>query len=191
MGKRRSLTKNDKQNIIILFQEGIKQKDIAAKLNYNQSTVSRAIYQYKKYGISLDHKHPSGRPRKTSAREERIIQRTIRKNRFTTLLDTKVQLEKRGINISVSTTFRRLKDLGYINATPKRKPLLTQKQRKKRIDWAKIKVKNDSTFWNRVIFSDESSFEIPIGDHGKVWRKKESNIILSASKLVLNILSSL
>ena len=46
----------------------------------------------------------------------------------------------------------------------------------KRLNWAKYyNIDNyqtkGGTFWNRVIFSDESSFTLPISKKGNVWRK--------------------
>ncbi|GFX00952.1 transposable element Tc1 transposase [Trichonephila clavipes] len=54
----------------------------------------------------------------------------------------------------------------------RRKPFVSKVNRKKRIDSAKENEKQDSKFWNHVIFSDESKFNIHGSDeHQKVWRK--------------------
>ncbi|GFX77662.1 transposable element Tcb1 transposase [Trichonephila clavipes] len=54
----------------------------------------------------------------------------------------------------------------------RRKPFVSKVNRKKRIDFAKENEKQDRNFWNSVIFSDESKFNIHGSDgHQKVWRK--------------------
>ena len=55
----------------------------------------------------------------------------------------------------------------------KQKPLITQKQKQKRLEWAKkhqIWVRRQ---WDTVIWSDESRFEVCVGDtRGRVIRTK-------------------
>ncbi|GFV67025.1 transposable element Tcb1 transposase [Trichonephila clavipes] len=54
----------------------------------------------------------------------------------------------------------------------RRKPFVSKVNRKKRIDFAKENEKQDRNFWNSVIFSDESKFNIHGSDgHQKVWKK--------------------
>ncbi|GFU02036.1 transposable element Tcb2 transposase [Trichonephila clavipes] len=54
----------------------------------------------------------------------------------------------------------------------RRKPFVSKMNHKKRIDFAKGNEKRDRNFWNSVIFSDESKFNIHGSDgHQKVWRK--------------------
>ncbi|GFU98571.1 transposable element Tc1 transposase [Trichonephila clavipes] len=56
-----------------------------------------------------------------------------------------------------------------------RKPFVSKVNRKKRIDFAKGNEKQDRNFWNSVIFSDESKFNIHGSDgHQKVWRKENA-----------------
>ena len=70
-------------------------------------------------------------------------------------------------------TIRRvLRKAGYHGRNMRRKPFVSKVNRKKRIDFAKENVKQDRNFWNSVIFSDESKFNIHGSDgHQKVWRK--------------------
>ncbi|GFW73744.1 transposable element Tcb2 transposase [Trichonephila clavipes] len=54
----------------------------------------------------------------------------------------------------------------------RRKPFVSKVNRKTRIDFAKENEKQDRNFWNSVIFSDKSKFNIHGSDeHQKVWRK--------------------
>ncbi|GFX73675.1 uncharacterized protein TNCV_4289911 [Trichonephila clavipes] len=64
----------------------------------------------------------------------------------------------------------------------RRKPFVSKVNHKKRIDFAKENEKQDRNFWNSVIFSDESKFNIHGSDgHQKVWRK--ANAALEPKKM--------
>jgi hypothetical protein len=45
------------------------------------------------------------------------------------------------------------------------KPLLTEKQKKNRLLWAQSKVKCTDEDWSKVVFSDESKFDVSVGDY--------------------------
>ncbi len=53
------------------------------------------------------------------------------------------------------------------------KPLLNNRQRQKRLAWAKDKNDWTAAEWSKVMFSDESKFSISFGNQGpRVWRKR-------------------
>ncbi len=53
------------------------------------------------------------------------------------------------------------------------KPLLNNRQRQKRLVWAKDKKDWTAAEWSKVMFSDESKFCISFGNQGpRVWRKR-------------------
>ncbi|KAF7655024.1 hypothetical protein LDENG_00061880 [Lucifuga dentata] len=62
--------------------------------------------------------------------------------------------------------------MGYKCHIPSVKPLLNQRQRQKRLTWAKEKKNWTIAQWSKVLFSDESKFCISFGNQGpRVWRK--------------------
>ncbi|KAF7659729.1 hypothetical protein LDENG_00293710 [Lucifuga dentata] len=62
--------------------------------------------------------------------------------------------------------------MGYKCCIPSVKPLLNQRQRQKRLTWAKEKKNWTIAQWSKVLFSDESKFCISFGNQGpRVWRK--------------------
>jgi len=161
-----------KEKIIFDCDNGMKQIDIANKYKVAQSTVSNIILEKKKKGFVTGHNLGAGRKRKTTPRNERILQRLVRKSGFSTVNDYKEMLETSNINISKSTIERRLKEYGFKKYTPLCKPQLSFKQRKRRVEWARKYVVKGEDYWDKVIFSDESSFVLPVGPNGKIWRKK-------------------
>jgi hypothetical protein len=75
-------------------------------------------------------------------------------------------LERKGIEVSQSTIRRRLLESGGKWTSPTPKPLLLERHRNNRLLWA-LNVKNVD--WNRVIFTDESTFKLNQNTK-KVWQ---------------------
>ena len=65
-----------------------------------------------------------------------------------------------GKKVSVSTVRRSLNDSGLYGRVARRKPLLNDKHRRKRLDFAKRYQSWTSEDWKKVIFSDESRFQL-------------------------------
>ena len=131
------------------------------------STVSRILLQYKKTG-DITPKVSTGRDRLLSPRDERELLLTMRRQptpRPSTLrhsLSTKV---------STQTVTRTLHRAGFHPYRMRRKPRLTSAQRHARLMWAKEYSQKPTTFWDTVIFSNESSFHTHETIKGRfVWR---------------------
>ncbi len=78
-----------------------------------------------------------------------------------------------GVSASRTTTHRRMQDMGFSFRIPCVKPLLNNRQRQKRLAWAKDKKDWTAAEWSKVMFSDESKFCISFGNQGpRVWRKR-------------------
>ena len=75
----------------------------------------------------VDHKPGGGRKRITNCRNERTINRIVRKNRFSTLIAYRKSLSELNVNISLTTLQRRMKDLEYVIRVPKRKGSMGQR----------------------------------------------------------------
>ncbi len=66
-----------------------------------------------------------------------------------------------------------MQDMGFSCRIPCVKPLLNNRQRQKRLAWAKDKKDWTAAEWSKVMFSDESKFSIYFGNQGpRVWRKR-------------------
>ena len=73
--------------------------------------------------------------------------------------------------VSERTTRRRLKSSGYNGRQARKKPFISTKNQKKRIQWAKEMVKKTMTFWKQVVFTNESKIEISGDGRVFIWRK--------------------
>ena len=78
-----------------------------------------------------------------------------------------------GTEVSVSTVRRMLNAEGLHAWTPRRTPLLTQKHKKSRRQFAKNNINKPKRFWDSVLWSDETKLELlgPM-DQRYVWRRR-------------------
>ena len=107
-------------------------------------------------------------------REDRILLRKSTEDRFKTSTqiasEVKEEFQK---DLSTRTVRRRLKEVGMKARRPAKKPLLTKRMKENRLNWAKDKKDWTEADWSRVIFSDESKFNL-IGPDGSrtVYRRQ-------------------
>lgn len=119
----------------------------------------------------------------TKARQDRLLRALVKNNRFMSTSELKEEWEKTGVSVSRTTTYRRLREIGFKSRVPATKPMLTSKQKKKRLTWAKAHEHWTTEDWSKVVFSDESRFCISFGDQGpRVWRKTGEAYLGSCTK---------
>ena len=81
--------------------------------------------------------------------------------------------QARGINVGVQTIRNRLHDSGLRARRPNVVPVLTQRHRQARLQWAREHRGWTLNQWSRVIFSDESRFAVDHNDGRiRVWRRR-------------------
>ncbi len=163
--------------IVTLRDEGFSVKEIAERTGADRRTVQRVCKRVKETG-TFKEKHRSGRPALLDARKRRIIARILQR------IDTKnaeaVRKEAKthhNIEVSRDTISRALKTMGYIARVKFKKPRLTVKQKKARLNWARKYASWTSDDWRKVIWSDESKFTL-VNSEGKeyVWVKQTDSL---------------
>src|ERR1700729_1953477 len=103
---RNELSQFDRARIIALWQEGLSRHQIANRLNFVRSTVSRIISRYEETGEV--HSRPrSGRPRVTSIREDRYIAQSARRYRLITVPALRSTFQRTYNRVISSATVRR------------------------------------------------------------------------------------
>jgi len=153
------LSIHDKDKIILLHQTDMKPLDIALKMGKAKRTVYKVIQEFKNTGEIVGPKQKSGRPRVTSAREDRKLERIVKQRPFKTQNQYRDAWKNAGTSVSKSTVQRRIRKSGYKHCVAKRRPMLKKFQRRvKRVKWAKQHRFLPRNYWNRVLWSDESFF---------------------------------
>lgn len=177
----------DVRNLVIKHRKEKKSYgEISKILNLSRATVQTIVKNFENSGYTED-KPRSGRPMKLSRRDVSFIIREVDKNPKVTapkLAEHIANISQKSIH--PRTIQRTLKDNGFRRRTPRKKPLLSEKNRKLRLEFAKEHKEKGIDFWKKVLFTDESKFNI-FGSDGraKVWRK--TNTALDPKNLVSTV----
>ena len=99
------------------------------------------------------------------------IKNLVKNNKYITTENIKNELSKENIKVSRQTIARKLQSLNFAYIEPKCKPLLTDKQILKRIEWCNKYINFN---WDNVKFTDESSFWLEF--KGKRWVNLNENV---------------
>lgn len=136
--------------------------------------ILRLKKKYEKTGNVKDKQRP-GWPPKLNERNERTIIRRLLIGEYTTAVSlTKSIQVNEDIEVSAETIRRVLRKNGFATRAKRKKPLLSKKHREKRLDFAKKFKDWTVQDWSRVVWSDESKFQIFSSDGREYcWRKQE------------------
>ena len=174
MAKRQKLDYSVRQAIVKLHKEKHTIREISEKVKRSKSVVGRVVITGK-----IVSAFKTCRPRKSSAREDRIMQRISLKDRFKSCTEIKRVMNRTScVNVSRQTVSRRLQEIGLFNRTPRKKPLVSSKN-KKRLEFANSYVIWTYENWAKVFFSDKNKFNL-FGNDGKNNVKRRIGEKLSA-----------
>lgn len=137
MGRKSDLSEAVKYRIVYLHEIGKTQLFIAKEVKCSQASVSRVLREYSNNKCFQNKHFKSGRKPVTSRRDERQLKKIVKKHRFRSVRYVHRKWKEMGINVSKSTTLRRLRKLGFRSRVPKIKPFLSSKQRAARVKWCK------------------------------------------------------
>lgn len=170
---RSELSVGERKIAINLHKERKSYAEIGHILKRSKSTIQKIINRYKTEE-RIQNKVRTGRPRKLTQREEKFVLREIKKNPKKSAPEIAAELQQLNGKMVHEDTIRRvLHQGGFKSGTPYK----TKQNRLKRLKFAQ-KYKNSSPdFWDKVIWSDESRFNV-FGSDGciKVWRKPNTGL---------------
>ena len=130
MPKGKVLSCDLKEKIVQLYQQKVKQRDISETLSLPRQTVNNVIKKYKGRNCVINLKR-GGRKRKTTKREDKLIKRVSEK--YPSMSGRQILKELPQVNVSQRTILRRLREEGLPARRPAKKPLLSKKNVKARI----------------------------------------------------------
>jgi hypothetical protein len=178
-------------NLFILSKHGTKANIRSTKMTYNRHAYNRDVLQ--SYWTS-DHytvvsqlvwKHTqtnnvvkdlprSGRPRVTSDRDDRALQRLVRRMPFATSPVLK-QHRLPNRRLSTRTVRNRLKSAGLKSRRVIKRPLLADRHRRSRLAWCLARRGWNLRTWRKIHWPDESRFLLRVtDDRMRVWRHKNT-----------------
>ncbi|KAI5706979.1 hypothetical protein M8J75_013076 [Diaphorina citri] len=160
MGKTREIPIQTRGEIIGLHKANVSNRQIANKLRISRRTVDNIVKKFKDHDTVLNKKR-SGRPKVTTSREDLKIKICSLRNRQLTAPQITADFNQgRDKSVSVSTIKRRLQKSGLNGRIAVSKPLLRPINKKKRLSWAQNHKDWTIDQWKKVLWSDESKFEI-------------------------------
>ena len=150
-----------------LTQEGYSQRTIASRLRLSRKAVRNAIKS------PTSHRGRCGRRRLSPPRQDRLLKVLVTKDPRATSAQLAQQVSETGDAMSARTVRRRLQeDFQLVARRPAKVPLLTERQRKLRLQFCREHVNKDAEWWDQVMFSDESTFQQVRGGGTHYVRRK-------------------
>jgi Transposase/DDE superfamily endonuclease len=171
----RTLSSASQNHILSLLEAGHTAGHIAASTGYGISTVSRLRSNH------LPHlsKSLGGRPSKLSSANIRHAQRLISSGKADTAVDVAKALRNvTNQPLSAQTVRRNLKAAGLKAVAKKKKPFLSKRHRKARMDFALAHQHWTVEDWKKVVWSDETKIN-RLGSDGRKWVWKKAGEGLS------------
>lgn len=161
-----------RERAIGMLTAGMSTRAVAVQLNVHNRTIGRLRARFRETGNTANRPHPR-RPRVTTAEQDRHIRLSHLRDRLrpaTRTADETVGLHNR--RISAQTVRNRLREANLRARRPHRGLDLTEGRRHTRLVWARVHARWTLARWRRVLFSDESRFQLYRADgRQRVWRR--------------------
>ena len=150
----------DRGKILAFRSEGKSIREIAKKIGCSPTTVLNTIKRFEETG-SLRDRNRIGRPSNLNDSDIRYLSLCSKRNRMKTVpvLTYEFNLTRKK-RVSYSCVRRGLKKSSLVGRVAAKKPLLRPANIKKRLLFAKQHVNWTKEQWRRVLFTDESKFEL-------------------------------
>ena len=170
--KRCELKEWQRLQVVQLKAKGLSHRAIGAAVGCSHTAVGLLCRKVKEEGTIRNRKR-SGRRRKTTAKDDAFIALQAKQNPMQSSREISETLATGTATISPATVRRRLRETCLRSHVVRAKPLMTKSAAQKRLAFAKKYVNMPLSFWQKVIFSDESKFEL-ISNRRKtrMWRPK-------------------
>ena len=172
MAQQRDLPESLAWRAIGRLEAGQSQREVANAIGVAQSVISRLWTRFQTTG-NVRRRPGQGRPRATTARDDRYLLLTTRRNRRqnATLLQRAFRTAT-GRTISTQTVRNRLREGGLYARRPMVCVPLTARHRVDRRLWAEEHRGWGRNEWGNVLFSDESRFSVePDNRRVFIWRE--------------------
>jgi transposase len=167
------LSPTDSARIIALIQDGRSQRYVAQFLDVSRCSVQRAVKRFQQTG-EYTRRRGSGRGKCTTARDDRFLALRVLRNRKTTAVNARNELQEvRGVAVSERTVRRRLVGHNLNARRPANGPQLTRQHRVGRLHFGREHQNWGIEEWGQILFTDESRFCLKSPDgRQRIWRRR-------------------
>ena len=168
------LNQNQRIQALTMLARGDNVSNVSRAFGCHRNTITRLRQRFQQTGGVADRRRP-GRPRVTNPRTVRFITLTYLRRRFQAATSS-----ARQYGISKQTVLRRLRQarqpiwprMPYVGQ------VLTARHRADRLQWAHRHFRWGRQQWSRVLFSDESRFNLSHHDGRIEFLEEEGNVLL-------------
>ena len=170
---RRRISEAQRWQIIDMHTTGISFKAIGRQMGYHYTIVSRLVRKHTQTNNVKDLSKP-GRPRVTTDRDDRALQRLVRRMPFATSPVLKQHwLPNR--RLSTRTVRNRLKSTDLKSRRVIKRPLLADRHRRTRLAWCLARRGWNLRTWRKIHWSDDSRFLLHVTEcRMRVWRHNDT-----------------
>uniref|UniRef100_A0A3B3DJG5 Transposase n=1 Tax=Oryzias melastigma TaxID=30732 RepID=A0A3B3DJG5_ORYME len=174
MPRSKEIQEEMRTKVTEIYQTGKGYKAISKALGLQRTTVRAIIHKWRKHGTVVNLPR-SGRPPKITPRAQRQLIREVTKDPRATSKELQASLTSIKVSVHDSTIRKRLGKNGLHGRVPRRKPLLSKKNIKARLNFAKKHLDDCQDFWENILWTDETKVEL----FGRcvsryIWRKSNT-----------------
>lgn len=157
-----------KREFIGAVRAGTTNKELIEIFGVKERQIYKLIEKYREDG-HFRFRPGQGRKRKTTARDDKLIIREVVRDRFITGND--ILKRQPHLKVSARTVRRRITESGkFASYWAANKPYICERNRKKRLAWAKDHLNWSKEQWHRVLWTDESPYVLRFKAKKRVWR---------------------
>lgn len=154
----------NKGRAVGMLEAGLSIHEVSRLLNHDRKTIRRWWNKFQATG-NCERRQGSGRPRKGTNRDDRLLVCNVVANRFSPVSRLVRQTFLPGQHpYSIRTAQRRVLERGYRSCRPVCRIPLGPNHKTARFNWCNEHVAKEMDFWKRVLWTDESRFALDFHD---------------------------